>query len=463
MKRHFFKFLLSLVKGLVILKRLFVWLIQSIGRFFVWLLRPVVLYVGVPFYQIIRRYVRRYEDLSPDPWERRRRVLSSAPAVFIILGLGVFSITHAAITASTQPGAISGSRSILFTRLINNGASDWHVEDNGGTRQDETILAEELPTVTYRNGGAVAYVFPYTGNVGKAPIVSDTEPVAPDKTKPTQPTQRYAVVRGDTVSRIAKNFKLKIETILWANNITATTKLRPGDTLTIPATDGVVYTVKNGGSPTDIAKIFNVSAKKIAAANNISATARFKKGQVIIVPDAHPLAAAPTIKPPQKLAEKTQPAPQENTQPVSAGESDTDQIPAEPSIAPIIKQPSPGAGTGMVWPTQRHGITQYFSSYHPGLDIQGDYTDQVFAADDGIVIFSGWNNGGYGNMVLIDHGNGIQTRYAHNSRVFVHVGQQVSKGDNISMVGTTGRSTGTHLHFEIIVAGRRVNPFKYVR
>lgn len=469
-KRHFFKFLLSLVRALVIVKRLFVWLMRTIGRFFVWLFNPVILYLVVPAYQIFRRYARRYEELSVNPWERRRIVATSTPSVTIIMGAIIFALTHAAIAASSEPGVIPGSQSILLTRVITAESSDWYVDEQISGSQDGGLLADNTnPPVVYHGGGGVAYVFPYTGAVGRAPTSGADEDTTPVKL--TAPVHRYAVQRGDTLSRIASKFSLKIETLLWANGITEKTSLRPGDTMIIPAQNGVIYTIKSGGTLTDVAKLFKVTTKTIATANNISATGTLKKGQILLVPGARPIELAKaTTQPPKTVAVNAPNIPQiiptpDDTPPTGNdnGEGSTPVVIEQPTIPPIIKQPAPGAGVGMVWPTRMHSVTQFFRSSHPGLDIDGDYTDPIYAADDGTVIFSGWNNGGYGNMVLIDHGNGIQTRYGHSSRVFVRVGQEVHKGDVISMVGTTGRSTGTHLHFEVIVNGKHVNPFKYVR
>ena len=101
------------------------------------------------------------------------------------------------------------------------------------------------------------------------------------------------------------------------------------------------------------------------------------------------------------------------------------------------------------------------SDFHPGVDIADDYGTPVFATASGTVTFAGWNSGGYGNLVEIDHENGIQTLYAHNEEVLVHEGQQVKKGEMIALMGSTGFSTGPHVHYEVIVNGEQVNPSRY--
>ncbi|HHY26366.1 MAG TPA: M23 family metallopeptidase, partial [Desulfitobacterium dehalogenans] len=102
------------------------------------------------------------------------------------------------------------------------------------------------------------------------------------------------------------------------------------------------------------------------------------------------------------------------------------------------------------------------SEFHTGIDYAGSTGDPFVAAAAGTVIFAG-KQGNYGNSILVDHGNGIQTRYAHASKLLVNVGRSVSQGETIGLVGSTGRSTGSHLHFEIIVNGDTVNPANYVR
>ena len=120
-------------------------------------------------------------------------------------------------------------------------------------------------------------------------------------------------------------------------------------------------------------------------------------------------------------------------------------------------------GLGMLWPATVRRITQYFNWRHRGIDIAGPTGTLIYAALDGMVEISGWNSGGYGYQIVLRHSNGMKTRYAHSSKLFVSVGQKVTKGEVIALMGSTGRSTGSHLHFEVVVGGVRVNPFLYVK
>jgi murein DD-endopeptidase MepM/ murein hydrolase activator NlpD len=126
---------------------------------------------------------------------------------------------------------------------------------------------------------------------------------------------------------------------------------------------------------------------------------------------------------------------------------------------------SRGSSSGIAWPLRGPINSAYGSrwgSFHSGLDIGGRTGSPYFAAAAGKVIEAGWS-GGYGYMILIDHGNGVKTRYAHSSKLLVSAGQQVSQGQNIGLVGSTGHSTGPHLHFEVIINGSTVNPRTYLR
>ncbi|WIW70735.1 M23 family metallopeptidase [Anaerosinus gibii] len=123
--------------------------------------------------------------------------------------------------------------------------------------------------------------------------------------------------------------------------------------------------------------------------------------------------------------------------------------------------------TPSIWPasgdvSSRYGLRWNGSDFHPGIDIANDIGTPIVAAADGVVVDSGWNSGGYGYMVDLDHGNGIVTRYAHNSRNAVSVGQVVKKGQLIAYMGSTGFSTGPHVHYEVRVNGKAVNPDRFL-
>ena len=122
---------------------------------------------------------------------------------------------------------------------------------------------------------------------------------------------------------------------------------------------------------------------------------------------------------------------------------------------------APKGGGRFMWPTQGYISTFFGDGGHAGIDIAGPLGTPIYAADAGVVIFAGWN-GGYGNCVIIDHGNGYQTVYGHFSSFYPQAGQNVRRGQAIGKMGSTGNSTGSHLHFEMHYQGGLVNPLRYL-
>jgi murein DD-endopeptidase MepM/ murein hydrolase activator NlpD len=254
--------------------------------------------------------------------------------------------------------------------------------------------------------------------------------------KPRDSVVSYTVKSGDTLSSIAQKFNVSEDTVRWQNDLKKDNPvLKPGDTLEIPPVTGLVHKVKRGETIYSIAKKYSVNAQAIVnwPFNTFTDDEDFDLavGQMLIVPDGTP---------PQE-----EPAPQK-------------QYYAQ-------KTPSAGnvSGSGQfIWPASG-GITQYYRWYHPAIDIANKSAPNVVAADAGKVIYSGCFNWGYGCHVIVDHGNGYSTLYAHLSSLYVSQGQTVSGGAALGRMGSTGRSTGTHLHFEIRKSGSPQNPMSYLQ
>ena len=149
------------------------------------------------------------------------------------------------------------------------------------------------------------------------------------------------------------------------------------------------------------------------------------------------------------------------------------EVLVEPTVTVMargtVPRPKTASNGYYIWPTtgyisSRYGWRNIFggSSYHGGLDIANSYGTPIVAADGGLVTYSGWNNGGYGYLVVITHDDGSQTYYGHNSSLLVSKGERVYQGQTIAKMGSTGRSTGNHCHFEIRINGQRVNPSNYL-
>lgn len=271
------------------------------------------------------------------------------------------------------------------------------------------------------------------------PVVSGLQdPQTEISEKPRSEIIDYEVQTGDTLSSIAKKFGISSDTIRWANDLKRD-QIKPGQSLKILPETGVAYTVKAGDTLESVAKKFSAEQQPILnyPFNDIPDDLTLKVGQVLIIPDGVPPESKATPKPklqPQYLA----------------------QGPSSPAFS------APGGGQ-FIWPAGG-SLTQRFSWYHPGIDVANRSAPGIAAADGGVVTVAGWPDGnGYGNRVVLDHGNGYTSLYAHLSNIYVSVGQTVSRGQLIGQMGSTGRSTGTHLHLEIHYKGVALNPLSILK
>jgi murein DD-endopeptidase MepM/ murein hydrolase activator NlpD len=212
--------------------------------------------------------------------------------------------------------------------------------------------------------------------------------------------------------------------------------------LDILPVSGTTYKVKSGDTVGQIAKKFDVEEGKIFQYNNIRSANGLTIGQTIIIPGGSKIKEASAIV----------------RSPSSPSKSNAVAV-IEKLVNP---KKAPASSASMAWPTEGHRITQYFSWRHTGLDIANKIGTPLYAAGSGTVEFSGWSNG-YGNNVVINHGNGKKTRYAHASKLFVKVGDSVERGEQIAAMGSTGWSTGSHIHFEVIINGTKYNPLSYIK
>lgn len=240
----------------------------------------------------------------------------------------------------------------------------------------------------------------------------------------------HVVKEGETLESIGKAYGISVESIKFANNI-ATSKLKIGEILVIPPVEGTLHTVKKGDTIKSLSKRYNVAAQTIVDFNYLDSPYELVVGQIVTIPDAK--------------------VPEVQRYYAQADVYDTSSY----GVIPYSDKSLKGSGA-FLWPFSGI-ITQGFSKYHPAIDIAAN-TGNIVAADKGTVIRAGWWQGGYGNAVQVDHGNGFVTTYAHMSVIFVSTGQDISKGDKLGVVGSTGRSTGPHLHFTIQLDGRYVNP-----
>ncbi len=274
-------------------------------------------------------------------------------------------------------------------------------------------------------------------------------------------TEDYVVKEGDVIGSIAREYGVNIGTILWANGLTVRSVIKPGTVLRIPPVSGVLHKVVKNDTLAKIAKQYGVDENTISDSNGITG-GQLSLGTELIIPGASPtqVSSPVAVRQPGTAIKADVPISRITGKAVDVYQEITGKDDARPKPADIVEE---APTTKLLWPTRLRQINQYWGWKHTGLDIEGDYTDPIYASEDGVVTTSGWNSGGYGMQIVVDHPGGFKTRYAHASKIFVKVGQQVKRGEVIAMVGTTGRSTGTHLHYEIYLNGTRVNPLKYTK
>lgn len=252
--------------------------------------------------------------------------------------------------------------------------------------------------------------------------------------KPRDKIIEYEVKAGDTIESIGKKFDISSDTIKWENDLPNDT-IKPGQKLKILPVTGVAHKVSSGETIYSIAKKYHTDAQAIVnfPFNDYADAETFAlhTGQMLFVPEGTIL-----------------PAPV----PVRRG-------PGGFYTGPIIA--GKGSGT-FIWPSSG-GITTYPVWYHMALDIANSSASPVLAADGGTVTYAGCLGWGYGCHEIIDHGNGYQTLYGHLSRLGANPGQTVARGQVIGNMGSTGRSTGIHLHFEIRQGGVLMNPLNFLK
>jgi len=233
----------------------------------------------------------------------------------------------------------------------------------------------------------------------------------------------YVVKDGDTLWDIAAGYGVTVDTLISMNNLENADKIRVGQKLTVLTIDGSVHTVSPGESLWEISRNYNVDMSKIVWANNLANPDHLAVGQELIIPGVKTVITSASVTGYRTFSARS-----------------------------------------FSWPL-RGKISSYYGprwgEFHSGIDIAAPLGTPIKAVGNGKVVAVGWF-GTYGKMVLIDHGNEVKTRYAHASKILVKKGEWVRQNQTIARVGNTGRSTGPHLHFEVIIDDKPQNPLRFL-
>ncbi len=352
-------------------------------------------------------------DLSRQIWQKFRQEL-----------LGQGSDRHTPIRLASHVALVAVAVGLLFLSQVN--LPKWDIAPReflpAPPSTPEPVTLSQLVAAS---GGASVNAL--------GPLIRNAVPFTTIPERPRLDVETYVVQSGDSVFGIAEKFGLKPETIMWSNPALEANPdlLRVGDRVAVLPTNGVYHKIAAKDTLASIAKQYKVDVSAITgyAWNNLANDSQtIVAGSYLIVPGG--------------------------------------QKPYVPRQVAVYNGPIPAGarrGTGAFVMPAGGSITQKYWGGHRAVDIGSWIGNPVAASDSGFVVYAGWDKTGYGNLIIIDHGNGYSTYYAHLSKIFVRVGESVARGQRIGSVGNTGRSTGPHLHFEVRLRGVQQNPFSYLR
>lgn len=438
-----------LLKIIILIKRL-------LTAFFIIIFRPLKALLRLLFYKVVVKFYSIYLSfVNRIGWKRVGEnifsILLNQKFVHVVILFLTVLISFTNLIDKTKAGDIySNSNHVILVDIVENEFGDIdsleyseeYLDENIGTTTvrskyiDSSVAIKNQPRINTNQAGVSENDRLLLNKEGTAIIKSDISSTS--KTKQPRTTIVFHEVRpGDTVSTIAQEYEISVNTILWENNLSAYSLIKPGDKLSILPVTGVTHKISKGESMKSIALKYEIEENKIIEINKISDSSKLAIGNVLIIPDGKK---------------------------INTAEYKPKRYSAVAAISSLIKPSgaSPAASNKMNWPTQGHRITQYYSWRHTGLDVANKVGTPLYAADAGVVEFQGWSNG-YGNNVVINHGGGKKTRYAHLSKFYSKKGEKIEKGETIGAMGSTGWSTGSHLHFEVIINGAKVNPLNYIR
>jgi murein DD-endopeptidase MepM/ murein hydrolase activator NlpD len=309
----------------------------------------------------------------------------------------------------------------------------------GGYAIKTVVAGESLASIASRYNTTVEIIMNYNaltsevlhpGDIVKIPYVEATGGAAQTAPKPPIGFTTHTLQEGETFSDVATHYGLSLQALVGANpDLSSMDSLPAGLELLVPPAPGLVVVLERGQDIKTLLETYNVDPLEFMQANAIQSPLELRPGKMVFLPNVKPQAALDRLA---KVREEE---------------------------------------TRYVWPLQGR-ITSYFgrrnlgmgtASFHSAIDIAAPTGTPITAARSGTVVYAGWSNRGYGNLVKIQHSNGDETWYAHQSEIWVGVGQTINQGETLGLVGSTGLSTGPHLHFELHEAGNAVDPLAYLQ
>jgi len=334
--------------------------------------------------------------------------------------------------------------------------SSFYLKGRGEAPREQAALAAALPTVTPTVAQPVYSPQDMTLFNAGIPRLAQIRTNRPSRSR-LEITQ-YEIQKGDSVFGIAEKFGLTPSSILYGNfDILADDphRIYPGQKINILPIDGVLYRWHTGDGLNGVAKFFGVTPEDILnwPGNLLNPATIGDLSNPNIAADTQlfiPGGKRAFISWSAPLISRKDPAKAKIFGPGFCGEQIEGAI---------------GRGA-FVYPTPLHWLSGFDytpDTNHWGIDLAGQMGSPIYASDSGVIVYAGWNDWGYGNVLVIDHGNGWQTLYAHLSALNVGCGASVAQAQTIGAMGSTGRSTGPHLHFEIMNAGGvRVDPHSFL-
>ena len=360
----------------------------------------------VPIYRIYHRAKQRFQAVMIRYRHAWLSFLTARSLIHVAIVVIAFTVAANSVMANEKGVEDFGSRTLLKYLVQGGGDSDEEFIEYALPPASESLYAQTHAGTVDRNlivqsqADERALLAVARQEQSGVVLARANIPTTDFAGAPRQKVVEYAVEGGDTVGLIASRFNVSADSIIWANGMDERAMIKPGQSLKVPPVSGVIHTVAKGETVESIAIKYHTDATSILDFNRLADAKAIEVGNQLVVPGGKIDKPKPVITPTtgSRLAGYTGPKPA--------------------SVR--------ATGAGLLWPTTSRRINQGYSLRHPGIDIDGNRSP-LYAAESGRVVRTNWGRG-YGNDVIIDHGNGLQTLYAHLSKTYVTAGQSVGKG-----------------------------------